>query len=369
MTFFSSIPLTLFSYMSRKYAKIVLLTFAVLISFITFIEIIELLRRAGQKAPDLSSLYIVFLGIINVPTLMDEILPFAVLFGSMICFYMWGRTHEFLVARTTGQNIWQALLPVIVTVFIFGLFHITIINPIAAASAKQYDYLMENIFGRKDQSELSISTNGIWMRDVETGNNFIINGKTLQVEKAVITEPLIYQLEQDGQLSWRLQADEMKLTNKSWIISNATRIQNDGQRLFLGDVMLPTALQASDLAESTLPPKTVSIYKLPSFIAVQKRAGIPVSQHLVFFHQLLSTPLKLIGLALLAASFTLLHFSRQTKTRLIVLGLGSGFAVYFLSDLVYLLGNTAKLPYMLAGWAPALLICLFSGFLLARVDE
>ena len=48
--------------------------------------------------------------------------------------------------------------------------------------------------------------------------------------KVVITAPLIYQLEPNGQLSWRLQADEMKLTNKSWIISNATRIQNDGQR-------------------------------------------------------------------------------------------------------------------------------------------
>jgi len=63
VSFFYSIPLTLFSYMSRKYAKIVLLTLAVLVSFITFIEIIELLRRAGQKAPELSSLYIFFLGI------------------------------------------------------------------------------------------------------------------------------------------------------------------------------------------------------------------------------------------------------------------------------------------------------------------
>ena len=89
MVFFSRIPLTLFVYMSRKYAKILLLTLLVLISFITFIEIIELLRRAGQKAPDLSSLYIVFLGITNIPTLLDAILPFADLFGSMICFYLW----------------------------------------------------------------------------------------------------------------------------------------------------------------------------------------------------------------------------------------------------------------------------------------
>ena len=369
MAFFSTIPLTLFVYMSKKYSKILLLTLLVLISFITFIEIIELLQRAGQKGADLSSLYLIFLGIMNIPTLLDTILPFAVLFGFMICFYLWGRSHEFLVGRTTGQNIWQALLPVMATVFAFGLVHIIIINPIAATTAKQYEYMMEEIFGKKSQSELSVSTNGIWMRDVEDGNNFIINGETLQVEKLSIRSPLIYQIKRDGQLAWRIKADEMRLVNNSWIISNATRVQNDGQRVFLGDVMLPTLMKASDLAESTLPPKTVSIYKLPSFIAVQKRAGLPVNQHLVFFHQLLSTPLKLIGLALLAASFTLLHFSRQTKTRLIVLGLGSGFAVYFLSDLVYLLGNTAKLPYVLAGWTPALLICLFSGFLLARIDE
>ena len=369
MAFFSSIPLTLLAYMSRKYAKILFLTLLVLISFISFIEIIELLRRAGQKAPELSSMYVVFLGIINIPTLVDKILPFAVLFGSMICFYLWGRSHEFLVGRTTGQNIWQALLPVIATVFAFGLFHITVFNPIAATTAKQYEYLMGEIFGNDRRSELSVSTNGIWMRDLEDGNNFIINGATLMVEKSLIRSPLIYKIKKDGLLDWRIKADEMRLVNGSWIISNAIRIQNDGQRVFLGDVMFPTALKLSDLAESKLPPKTVSIYNFPNFIAVQKRAGLPVNQHLVFFHQLLSTPFKLIGLAMLAASFTLLHFSRQTKIRLIVLGLGSGFVVYFLSDIVYLLGNTAKLPYVLAGWAPALLICLFSGFLLARVDE
>ena len=138
-------------------------------------------------------------------------------------------------------------------------------------------------------------------------------GQCCKVEESLIRSPLIYHIQEDGQLSWRIKADEMRLVNSSWIISNAVRIQNDGQRVFLGDVMLPTALKATDLAESKLPPKTVSIYKLPSFIAVQKRAGLPVNQHLVFFHQLLSTPFKLIGLALLAASFTLCIFRVKLK--------------------------------------------------------
>ena len=281
--------------MSRKYAKILFLTLLVLISFISFIEIIELLRRAGQKAPELSSMYVVILGITNIPTLVDKILPFAVLFGSMICFYLWGRSHEFLVGRTTGQNIWQALLPVIATVFAFGLFHITVFNPIAATTAKQYEYLMGEIFGNNRQSELSVSTNGIWMRDVEDGNNFIINGATLKkVEESLIRSPLIYKIQKDGQLDWRIKADEMRLVNSSWIISNAVRIQNDGQRVFLGDVMLPTALKPSDLAESKLPPKTVSIYKLSQLHCRSKTCWLASKSTFSVFSSVAINPFKLI---------------------------------------------------------------------------
>ena len=83
----------------------------------------------------------------------------------------------------------------------------------------------------------------------------------------------------------------MKLTDNGWIIVDAVKVSNDGQNTILGDVIMPTILRPSDLAESTLP-KTVSIYKLPNFIDVQQRAGLPVNPHLVFLHQLLSTPLK-----------------------------------------------------------------------------
>ena len=59
---------------------------------------------------------------------------------------------------------------------------------------------MGEIFGNNRQSELSVSTNGIWMRDVEAGNNFIINGATLKVEESLIRSPLIYQIQKDGQV-------------------------------------------------------------------------------------------------------------------------------------------------------------------------
>lgn len=359
----------LFWYMLRRYSQIVLLTILVLISCISFIEIIELLRRAGSKAPEISSFYLILVSLLNIPTILDQTLPFGVLFGSIICFYLWGRSHEFMVVRALGQNIWHALAPAIIAAFTLGCVHIIIINPIAATAAKHYNFTIKSLFGDTGQPDLSVLTNGIWIRDINETFNFIIKGDSLDAQKSIIFSPVIFQLDEIGRLSWQMRAKSMQLTEEGWLINNGIRIDNDGQTHILGNFTLPTFLHPSTLLAGSLPPKTVSIYQLPGFISIQKRAGLPVNQHLIFFYQLLSTPLKLVGQTLLAASFTLTVYLRQKKARLILLGLGAGFGVYFLSNLVYLLGNSAKLPYFLAGWGPAIIICLLGGVLLARTDE
>jgi lipopolysaccharide export system permease protein len=361
---------TLFGYFGRKYTQWVLLTLGILVSFITLIEVLELMRRVSHKTVEISSFHLVMVSLLNIPTMLDELLPFAVLFGSLSCFFIWNRSHEFMVTRSVGQNVWQAITPVIFSVGAIGLCHIMIINPIAATTAKQHNYYMQNIFTSSDQqSGLSVSTSGIWLRDTSNAYNLIINGQQLLLKEALISQPLLYQLEQNGKLSWRIQADTMHLTEGGWIIKNALRTENNGRQSALGDVIIPTAMQPSDLLESTQAPQTVNVYRLPGFISVLERTGLPAGEHKVFFHQLLSTPLKLIGLALLAASVTLVRFSRQTKLKLILFALGAGFGFYFLTDLIYLLGTTSRLPYHIAGWGPALLVCSISGFLLARADE
>ena len=306
-----------------------LLATLALVSFISFIEIIEILRRVASKAPDLSSIYVVLISLLNIPSILDQALPFGVLFGSIACFHLWSRSHEFLV-RVMGQNIWQALMPVMLTAFCIGCVQVAIINPIGSAAAKQYNFVMETVFGETDKSELSVLTNGIWVRDNDATHNVIINGGSLEVQNSLILDPIIYHLNPNGQLQWRTQAASMKLTENGWIIADAVRVSNAGENTILGDVIMHTVLRPSDLSESSLPPKTVSIYKLPNFIEVQQRAGLPVNPHLVFMHQLLSTPLKLTGLALLAASLTLTTFSRQTKFVLfwLALRLDLGFIFY-----------------------------------------
>ena len=128
-------------------------------------------------------------------------------------------------------------------------------------------------------------------------------------------------------------------------------------------------LDKSIMLNAGRPLRTISLYELSDYIDTLQTAGIPVEKLRVQFHKTLALPLQLIGLALLAASFTLLTFSRQRRIRIIIMGLGVGFLYYFVSDLIFLLGHNSRLPAFVSGWLPAILIFTVSGFLLARGDE
>ena len=118
---------TLFGYFGRKYTQWVLLTLGILVSFITLIEVLELMRRVSHKTVEISSFHLVMISLLNIPTMLDELLPFAVLFGSLSCFFIWNRSHEFMVTRSVGQNVWQAITPVIFSVGAIGLCHICLL--------------------------------------------------------------------------------------------------------------------------------------------------------------------------------------------------------------------------------------------------
>ena len=152
-------------------------------------------------------------------------------------------------------------------------------------------------------------------------------------------------------------------------IRDRSRTRQEGKVEILKNFKPSSTLDKSIMLNAGRPLRTISLYELSDYIDTLQTAGIPVEKLRVQFHKTLALPLQLIGLALLAASFTLLTFSRQRRIRIIIMGLGAGFLYYFVSDLIFLLGHNSRLPDFMAGWLPAILIFTISGFLLARGDE
>jgi lipopolysaccharide export system permease protein len=114
-----------------------------------------------------------------------------------------------------------------------------------------------------------------------------------------------------------------------------------------------TNLTRDKILDSFAPPETISFWSLPGFIELLTEAGFSAVRHKLQLHRLLATPVLLAAMVLLAASFSLRPQRRGRVGLVILSGVLAGFLLYFLSNFVFALGLSGRIPVVLAAWTPA----------------
>jgi lipopolysaccharide export system permease protein len=97
----------------------------------------------------------------------------------------------------------------------------------------------------------------------------------------------------------------------------------------------------------------MSFWDLPAFIDTLEIAGFSGHRHRLYWHSLLSIPILLCAVVLIAATFSMRISKNWNTGIMIVSGIGAGFFLYFLTDVIYALGLSANIPVLLAAWTPA----------------
>ena len=358
----------LFRYFGARYLTWVAIAVAALTSIVSLIQTIELMRRVSTHQDETSDVSVITMAFLNIPSVIELILPFGLLAGSMMCFDAWNRSNEFVVTRGFGRSIWSVLSPAICAAALVGVIFVSIVNPIGSVTSTQYESKMNSIFGEGPQ-RLSVSADGLWLRDDHADGRFIIHGDTLDVETANIMNPIIYAFSADGDLGERTKASMMRLTEAGWMLDDAVQWDTEGNRREIGTILLPTGLAALDLEQSSAPPNSIAIFSLPAFINLLESAGLPTVDHRLYLHKLLSLPFLMVGLAMLGARFTLTNMTRGRRVHLFTRGAVISVTVFLFGQLMYVLGISMRLPPILAAWAPAAMVILAGAILLARLDE
>ena len=359
---------TLFRYFALRFVGWITLCLLGLASIISLIQTVELVRRVSVLTSFPPDINFFKMALLNLPTVIEMILPFAMLAGAMLCFSSWNRSNEFVAVRGFGQSVWAALGPALCSAFIIGMLLVTVINPIGAVTSKRHEAQMAKIFGESD-SNFSISTSGIWLRDTLESGKLIIRGDALNTETASIINPVIYLYHDSIHMTALYKASSMQLTDKGWMLDRASRWQTDGQKTDLGNLLLPAGLDALDLRQSGLRPQSISIYLLPGFIDALERAGLPESEYRFHLYKTLSVPLLMIGIAMLAARVTLTNVSRGRRSRLFLRGAFLAIVIFIFSYFMQILGSSLQVPMSVAAWTPAIAISLVGAIILARTDE
>ena len=84
-----------------------------------------------------------------------------------------------------------------------------------------------------------------------------------------------------------------------------------------------------------------------------ERAGFSSHRHRLQLNKLLSMPFLFIAMILIAATFSMRPQRRGHVALIILFGVMTGFLLHLLSNFVFALGLSSRLPAELAGWTPA----------------
>lgn len=348
---------TLSAYVARQYGAWLLIYFSGLVGIILLVSTVDLLDRLASMNASLG--IVVRMVLLKLPYLSQEVMPFIVLFAGLSCFWRMTRSNELVITRAAGISVWQILLPVLGLATLVGVMTVTLLNPVASILLGRYEQ-MEAQYIRNESSTLAVSSAGLWLRQADANGQSVIHARRVTHDPLVLYDVIIFQFEDQDRFVGRIDAARAELEPGRWVLYEAWQTRPSSPADFAERIEVDTNLTPEKILDSFAPPETISFWSLPGFIELLTEAGFSAVRHKLQFHRLLATPALLIAMVLLAATFSLRPQRRGNVALVILSGVLAGFLLYFLSNFVFALGLSARIPVVLAAWTPAG-VCMMLG--------
>ena len=173
-------------YVFRECVVGVLITFAVILAAIILVDVVEQMRTVGDKAS--ISLGTAFaLTLLKVPMLIEQTMPFLVLVSSIWVFSRLSRLSELPAMRAAGLSAWRFLAPLALLALMLGIFTVTVLNPIGARLANNFEQTRANLVGQAVDG-IAPTKNGIWLRQGSENDQFVIHAKSTEQAGVVLND-------------------------------------------------------------------------------------------------------------------------------------------------------------------------------------
>jgi lipopolysaccharide export system permease protein len=359
-------------YFARRFFVIFLLLAFVLFALIALVDLVDQTRSFGSL--DVSFAQILTLTFLNVPQTLNQILPLIVILSTVALFINFARSSELVITRASGRSGLTSLASPAFIALLIGGFAVVVLNPIVAGTSKQYDALAES-FRTGGASSLSISSEGLWLRQGNETQQTVINAERSNSDGSVLYNVTFIALAPNQGAIRRTAARTAALEQGGWQLTDVKRwplakgVNPEGQSERFETLFVPTTLTLERIRDSLGRPNAISIWDLPEFIEQLEQAGFSSRKHKVYFQAELARPIFLVSMVLVGAAFTMRHARFGGTGGAVLSAVLLGFALYFVRSFAQILGDNGQIPIALAAWAPPIAgVFLGLGLLLHAED-
>ncbi len=343
-------PFLLTYHLARQFAVwlfIMSVGFIILIGMVSFAEMLGQAEKSNDGAA-VAFQYVLY----NIPNSFLDYLPFIALFAATLCLSRLNRLQQIAVMKASGISTMQILTPLLLVALLFGSLLIAFGNPLGASGRHLYDLARQERIGV--QRQFVTTGSGIWIREDRTAQPYIIRAQETATDKNIIflRNVTLLMFSEKNDFLYQAKARQALLKDGYWTIQNAEIIDAETGQKRKQALSIPTPIQANDLQNRLNQPDAISIWDLPERITIARNTGNLATDYIVRFQSLISIPILMMAMVLIAASFSLesgrmVHFGRNIGWAII-----SGFGLFVLKSLAANLGKIGYLPIYWSIWAP-----------------
>jgi lipopolysaccharide export system permease protein len=340
----------------------VALGFLALFFFFDFVDELQYIGKPGPAGTYLVTYAILYV-VLLIPSHLYELLPIAVLIGTIFVMSRLAQSSEYTILRTSGLGPWRALrtLTALGLAFVFLTFAVgDYVTPASDRSAQ--------LLKARYQGRITVGQTGAWLKERQTYNTYAANVSALTAD-GDMQGVRIFEFDSKGFLVSLTQAPNARVVEDgSWILQKAERNEFGGldapnakvERQSLATYRWPTEITAEMVSVALLKPERMSTIDLFQYIQHLDANGQAAQRYEIEFWRKVFYPLSCLVMVVLALPFAYLHFRSGGITGYVFGGVLIGISFFLLNDVFGYIGNLQNWWPWLTAAAPGMIYSVFS---------
>ncbi len=306
---------------------------------------------------------------IFIPGMIVKFLPFVIFLSSMWFMLRIRNNRDLLTLKVFGYSNFKIFLILATTSFLLGWIILILVNPVTSSMAKYYEKTKSN-YSRDIDHLVTFNKNGLWIKE-----NFDKNQRIITADKPEgfnLIDVTIFHLDNKSNLIEKIVSEKANIKNNTWILNNVYIFKiNNG-------ILKETKLKELKIRSNYNYEKINSLFKnfdTMSFLdlALNYNKLLSKGYNKIFLnqslHSMLSLPFFLFLMTALASALTLNTLIKSDNFRFTILGLIITVIIFYFKEFSLSLGQTDRIPLILAVWAPVIALSFFTFIGVLQINE
>ncbi len=325
--------------------------------FFSLIFVLNLLTELDFfKKSEVSTLFPLYLSLINTPMFVFEMFPFIFLISTQFFFNNLFNNDEINIFKYSGLKNSKIFSILTLTTFFIGILIISIFYNFSSNLKNLYLGLKSNY--TEDNKYLAVITNnGLWIKDIFGEKTLMINAG--QINQNELLDAYISEFDKNYEIIRNIKSKKIIITNKEWIIKNP-EIYIQNRKEITNDLRYKTNFDYEIIQNLFSNMSSLSLFELIEMRKNYKKLNYSLTEIDLQLLKLISFPFY-FSLMFIFSGIIMMNTKNFRNYYLkITIGLFLSVIIYYINNFFFILGTSEKVNVISSIFVPLLLFTIIN---------